>query len=266
MSRIVNIPTRVGETALWLPDLHYPAQDKAAVDIVLQWASRNKPDTTVQLGDCFDTLSLSSHERGSKQILDYGSLAKEADSAKADLARFARYSKRAYIGPGNHEERVYRHINDHPALHGMEWYDPFKKALEGWEVMPARYVAVMGLATLCHGHTLKGSLNKHSAATVLSRYPGQSTFYGHTHRVDQTCNATWVRGEPKEHMAASLGHLADIYQVDYTEDDPWRLGFGVTRFFKLPDGRMGFNFVQHCILRTPKGLVMYSPIDDKVYT
>lgn len=264
-SRVVTIPVRTGERMALMPDMHYPAQDKEAVDIFTRWLSHNRPDSIAGLGDTFDFLSLSSHRRSARQILDAGSIRQEALSAKADLAKFARYTKRRYIGPGNHEERIYAHIDDHPALCGIEWYDLVRDALDGWQTMPQRYVAKAGLATLCHGHTLKGSLNKYSAATVLTRNPGQSVFYGHTHRTDQTANATWRAGEPSEHMAATIGWLGDIDQVEYTEDDPWRLGFGELVFFALPDGRMGFTFHQHNILRTPAGLVLCDIKDGKVY-
>lgn len=264
--RVVNIPVHPGMTIVSPGDMHYPIQDRAAVELMTRFMSDIKPDLFLLQGDTFDTSALSTHPKPADQAMVYGSLESEAESARKDLGRFAKYSKRAFIGPGNHEERVYRFVNDNPGLHGMEWFDRFKSALDGYTLLPRRYLAVLGRATVCHGHTLKGSLNRYSAATVLSRYPGQSTFYGHTHRVDQTCQASWVKGEPVEHMAATLGHMGDIELMDYTEDDPWRLGFGVWRTFRLPDRSTGFTFAQHAILRTSKGLVLHSPLNDKVYS
>lgn len=265
-ARTVNIPVKAKETVLVLPDMHYPVNCKPSTELVLRWAADNRPDTAFQMGDGFDFCSLSSHRRGAKQILDAGSIRAEARSAKADFAKLAKYSKRRFMGPGNHEERIYAHIDEHPALYGIEWYDLVKEALDGWTPLPARYLANMGLASLCHGHTLKGSLNKNSAATVLGRNPGQHTYYGHTHRIDRAGTSTWARGEVHEHEAATLGHLVDLNEVEYTEDDPWRKGFGVIKFFKLPDGRIGHTFTQLCVLSTPAGLVLHCPFTDKVYT
>lgn len=265
-TRTVHLNPPPGITIASMGDPHFPVPDWEALELYVRWCSDVRPDVQVLQGDTFDTASLSDHRRRAKQAMDYGSLNAEAESARRYLARLRRYSKRNLVGPGNHEERVYKHIDDHPALYGMEWWHPFKAALGDWELLPRRYQLVMGRAVLCHGHTLKGALNRYSAATVLARYPGQSTFYGHTHRIDQSSHATWSKGFPLEHMAATIGLMGDIEELDYTDDEPWRLGFGVWQTFRLPDKSVGFTFTQHCILRTARGLVLHSPINDKVYS
>lgn len=234
----------------------------------MRWASDLRPDTVVLQGDTFDTLALCTKTKPAWQMAQYGTLELEARAARPSLRRLAKYTKRGFIGPGNHEERVLRHVDENQALDGLGWDEPFRRALDddGWQVLPAKYKLVLGPAVIQHGHTLKGSLNKYSAATVLARNPGQSTFYGHTHRVDQTANVTWDKGWPAEHMAATLGFLGDIDKFEYTDDEPWRLGFGALKFFRLPTGRPGFTFTQHVILRTRAGLVLHSPLNDKVYT
>jgi len=281
MINLVNIPVQAGDRLVVPGDWHFPLHDPRASDLFIAAVQDLQATIAFLLGDTFDTWSLSKHSKSADHLALYegGALEHEASVGKPYLAAFrAALVKRpnggqpqAYIGPGNHEDRVYDLIDENPGLRGLEWHDPFKDALHGWHTLPRNFDALLANLVITHGDTLDGWGTKTPARAVLERQPGQNTLFGHTHRIDRAVTTTWPKGRAKEHGAWNIGHLQDVDKVNYMHRTKWRLGFAVVDFWQLEDKQsrfgygLGFTVTQHEILRIGKKQVLHSPLTGRTY-
>ena len=107
-----------------------------------------QPDVIIHLGDHWDMNSLSSYDKGTRkaegktyqQDIDAGLDGMEAllrplkdYNAKRRQFKEKQYKPRMVFLLGNHEERIMRHVNANPELHGKCSYDDFKLKEMGWE-------------------------------------------------------------------------------------------------------------------------------------
>lgn len=123
----------------------------------LEWAGKlivdRRPDVIINIGDFWDMPSLSSYDKGTRKAEGRRYL----DDIKAGndamdillgplkrLQRKQRKNKKAVYQPrmifciGNHEERIMRHVNCNPELHGYLSYDNLN--LSDWEVHDFRHI------------------------------------------------------------------------------------------------------------------------------
>lgn len=133
---------------LVIPDTQVKyGQDFEFLRWIGQYIVDKKPDTVVHLGDFADMESLSSYDVGKKSfegkryLLDIEAAHKametlleplKAYNEKAKRNKEKLYKPRLVLTLGNHEERIYRAVNNDPKLEGLLSYDdlPYKD----WEV------------------------------------------------------------------------------------------------------------------------------------
>jgi len=241
---ILHVGVKPGDSAIFWSDVHAPIHDKLAMGLVVQAHRLIRPRLSVAGGDIFDVMALSSHRKAARQQLENGSLAGEADSLAAELDEIARASDYAVILPGNHEGRVERLVDDVPGLHGvLKWHTPFDSVLGLWDCLPTGAAVRLGPLLLCHGHDLAGSLAASPALSVLRNYPGQSTIFGHCHKIDVATRPSLRNGHQVVHGAWTFGHLSDPRRQGYAAAfrGAWQQGFGHIEFWDRGDGRLGFT-------------------------
>ena len=69
------------------------------------------------------------------------------------------------------------------------------------------------------------------AKTVLTHYPGQNTYFGHTHRRDVYTRPTWKDGRKVAHGAWNGGHLQDEKEAGWSGHNAWEQSFGLIHYY-----------------------------------
>lgn len=255
-----------GSRVLIPGDIHFPVEDHHVLDLMIR-AGRDLGVThVVLLGDSFDCWGLSGHRKEAARYWENGRLTEEAEAGRLWLEGMRELVTpgRAFIGPGNHEDRWYDLVDDHPALHGTEWWFPFRDVISGWSVLPRHWRIKAGPLNIEHGDELLGVTTgggKFPAATCLANYPGQNTLFGHTHRIDVCTRPTEKDGELVAHGAWTIGHTSDprrngSYMLG---GHRWEQGFAIVEFFPLSSAKvqtgdgLGFNVHQAHVLRDGRG-------------
>ena len=108
------------QTIVCFGDVHIPFEDKVAVELLLQFISREKPDIVVANGDIADQYEISNFSR---DPLRKASLSSEIEQLRTFLKRLRDVSGGARIVYicGNHEHRFHRYIiNCSPQLAGLK--------------------------------------------------------------------------------------------------------------------------------------------------
>jgi predicted phosphodiesterase len=209
-------------------DIHIPCHDEPAIQAMLDLARDVGVDHVVLQGDTFDTYSLSSYGHEVERVLGRSyTVAQEAAEGQWLHKALLAQAKRVDFIPGNHEFRAKRTIDLNPGLFGHEAVS-IRKLFD----LPEEYVVHdwrsrlrMGSVCIEHGDQLKGTLTQYGAAKVLRDYPDQTTFYGHTHRIDVHRHTSYKDGSPTPRMAASIGHLSRLECHTYVSDPTWQQGF-----------------------------------------
>lgn len=114
-----------------------------------QYIADKQPEVVVHIGDAADLPSLSSYDKG-KRSFEGRRLIKDLDAVKLafkmlmqpiyDLQEQQKkdgvevYNPRLVITLGNHEQRLYRMMDDQPEFDGILGDDPFGYKAHGWEV------------------------------------------------------------------------------------------------------------------------------------
>ena len=106
------------------------------------YIAKKQPDIIVQIGDWFDNAALSSYDRG--QLSAEGRrLAEDIESGNESIriidsyiTSVAGYNPRKVVTLGNHEDRIQRYVNEHPALEGFLGNHLYHFERYGWEVVP----------------------------------------------------------------------------------------------------------------------------------
>ena len=228
-----TLPVEAGDTAIVLNDIHFRSHNKRAMDIIVQFAQDIRPDHTILNGDIHDYNALSKHEKDSKSQVENGALVHEAEASRPYMdALYESTRKRRVYGPGNHEDRWIRFVNDNPGLYGLDWHTPLGASVSRWELLQQDYEIYAGGLTIAHGHNLTGSLTKYPAHSVASNHPRENILFGHCHRIDRHSETLWSNGVPHEHTVWTNGHLQDLSQVSYQKRTKWRYGFSLIRWWE----------------------------------
>lgn len=242
-------------------DIHFDQQDDAALDLMLSVACASGVNSVCLVGDTFESTGISRHGRPARRFRgNAGTIRAEAKAAGPWLSALRRMAGHFRGGPGglhvltgNHEAWWEGVQDDYPGLMDTEWpevYDAhYPGIFEGWHVHDEATSLKFGPLLVTHGHRLRGSLARASAATVLGNYPGQNTLYGHTHRVDISVTPTRKYGVPVRHGAWSVGHMKrqDI-EMESRFVGPLSerhlQGFGLVAFYEVEgDLRFGVDVV-----------------------
>lgn len=241
----------VGDRLLIPGDMHFDRHDQAAIDVMLAVAQGEQINSVVLVGDTFESAGISRHKQMRKASNFRGGAATiKAEGAAAkrtiDTLKALAPANKRHVLTGNHCAWWEDVQDEYPGLMDTEWFELYGDLFDGWHVH-AEYTALkFGTLLVCHGHRLRGSLSKNSAAAVLSNYPGQNTLYGHTHRIDEATTPTFKYGRQSANGAWTIGHLKDR-DIELTDSvlgphsEKHQQGFGLISFFDYGAEHLGFN-------------------------
>ena len=238
-------------TAIALPDIHVPYQDKKSLRAVEQFMSDTQPNYIIYTGDQMDLEMLM---KITKNIPEHTPIHSDYEQFDAIMTRHMKLCPKAKIVfiEGNHEERVRRLIEKHPTYAGsdieLERYFQFKK--RGIEFIPFGKTFKLGKLYYMHGNYY----GIHHAKKTVSAY-GRSIIYGHTHDFQAHTMVTPLDVDDA-HVAKSIGCLC-TRNPNYKKGAPnrWVTGFHIAYF------RQGGYFNDHFIKIT-RGKFIYG---GKVY-
>lgn len=244
-------------------DIHFPLEDSRVLDLMIAAAREMGVTHVLLLGDTFDCWGLSGHHKEAARYWESGRLLEEGAAGRGKLAELRSLVSpgRALIGSGNHENWWYRLVNDVPALHGTEWWFPFREVLKGWSILSRGWRVKAGPLLIEHGDQVQGCEaggGHYPAATALRNYPGQNTLFGHTHRIDSCTRPTEKDGALVAHGAWTIGHTSDPSRngAYMKGGHRWEQGFAVVDFFPLLNDKpwgLGFQVNQARVLRDGRG-------------
>lgn len=190
-----------GRTHLYIPD----SQVKPGVNLdYLEWIGkyivRKRPDVIIHAGDFADMESLSSYDKG-KRTAEGKRVQADIDVAREGWRRLnaplaALQTKQRFLGEpiynprkvitlGNHENRIERHVDANPELHGFLSIESLGLNKYGWEVIPFKTpIVIDGIAYVHYWeNVMTGKPLSGQAATMLKTV-GQSFTMGHRQTLD----------------------------------------------------------------------------------
>ena len=117
-----------------------PSEDIEYMKWIANYIALKQPDIIVHIGDHYDMASLSSYDKG-KLSAEGKRIHEDIKAGDAGLRIIDEYIKsirgynpRKVVCIGNHEERIMRHVQEHPELQGLLSYDILGFKEYGWEV------------------------------------------------------------------------------------------------------------------------------------
>lgn len=170
---------KVYSKILCWPDTHYPFQNKAAVDKMIEFAKENQPDYIVQVGDLFDMYSASKFPRSQNIYTpkEEERLAKEM--ATADWKRLKEACPKAicYQILGNHDVRPAKRVLE--VLPQIEhWAEKYMAELFSFEgvntILDTRELLKIDGILFTHGFLGSGSHKDYYLNHVI---------HGHDHKL-----------------------------------------------------------------------------------
>lgn len=218
----------MNRSVMFMPDLHAPDHDAAALSGFVHALQVVQPDELVILGDFLDCKAPA---RWSKSTAaEYaGTLVGEIEAGKAVLAMIRGvFDGPISFIPGNHEQRITNYVNTYaPAISGLVPSLPDLLEFRTYNVdhRPGTYDVAPGV-TAIHGKLLSSVLGAAGQSAFKERMRhGVSIVQGHSHRL----GVGWDR-QDSSRFWMECGHLADVAKAGYLEfagKANWQHGFGV---------------------------------------
>lgn len=253
--RVKLAKTDPGDVLLIPGDIHFDQQDDAALHVMLLTAQGARVNSVCLIGDTFESAGISRHKsmRAARHFRNgKGTFKSEKEAAEPWLRELKSFTDPGKCNAltGNHEAWWGEVQDEYPGLMDTEWYELYGDLFDGWHLHDEDTSLKYGPLLVSHGHRLRGSLSRNSAATVLGNYPGQNTAYGHTHRIDEATTPTFKYGKPVAHGAWTFGALKDREaELSSPKIGPFAerhaQGFGIVTFFNrngsLDSESLGFE-------------------------
>ena len=218
-----------------ISDLQIPYHHKGAVDGLINFIKRIKPDALACVGDEADLPMVSRWEDGYRG--EYSpAIQSDLDTTRGLLAAFRKAlgdHKPFTLVRSNHTDRLERYIErkapaiaslrglTYPELVGLKelkitWLDKMD------EIAPN--------VLLAHGD--EGSISQVSGMTgfKLMEATGKSVVCGHTHRQGLVWASKGFNGRLESRFAMEVGHLMDMSKAHYLRPRGaanWQMGFGI---------------------------------------
>jgi hypothetical protein len=227
-------------THMMIPD----TQCKPGVSMdYLKWVGKyivdKKPEVIVHIGDHADMPSLSSYDRG-KRTAEGKRVQTDIEASiegmntllqplwqlqQKELAIHGKvlYTPRMVITLGNHEERIMRHVNSNPELHGFLSYDSLKYKEMGWEVYDYLEPVILNGVTYCHfmANPMTGKPYGGQAMNVLKNV-GESFCMGHKQVLDTATRFLPASGKQQWGIIAGACYMHDEGYKGYQGNHHWR--------------------------------------------
>jgi len=213
-------------------DTHIGIHDEAALRTLVECFEREGVDFVVANGDIHDCAAISRHAgKAALARIESGQLAEEAASGRWFIDWLT--TRPCIYGEGNHEDWINQLAVQAGAVGsitvegvlGLPVGKHFQMARNGYQVRAGNLV-------IEHGDALfpRGGGPMHLAASILRRFPDQTTIIGHCHRQD----ASWYttvdnNGAARSHAAFSLGHMSlyDKHQNYAGRAPNWQQGAAI---------------------------------------
>ena len=220
-------------THLMIPDTQCkPNVDMTYLDVLGQYIVDKQPEVIVHIGDHADMPSLSSYDKGKRtaegkrvqhdiesSIEGMNRLLKPLyDLQRQQLEQFGRvlYKPKMVLTLGNHEQRIERHVDANPELHGFLSYDSLRYKDMGWEVYDFLQPVIINGVSYVHymANPMSGKPYGGQAMNVLKNV-GESFCMGHKQTLDiatrflpSSGKQQWaiIAGAYYEHEEAYKGH------------------------------------------------------------
>lgn len=236
------------KTALVLPDLQCPFEDKRTLAVVEKYMAENKWDYLIYMGDFLDYFTISRFNEGKPGNIEGRTIIQELKKGEDVLDRHIKIVRdknpdcEVYYLEGNHEARAYDFTSRFPHLKGLiepenalKFDEKGIKYIRSWTNGETLKI---GKAMFTHGNYT----NLHHAKKMVEAYE-DNIFYGHTH----DCNSfnKTSKGTGKTKVGQSLGCLCDYpKEVDYMKGRPsnWQQAFAVFNF--RDKGYFNYNLVR----------------------
>jgi len=230
---------REGKTHLFIPD----SQVRKGVSLdFLRWIGeyivRKQPDVIVHAGDFADMESLSSYDKGKRTAegkrvqQDIDVTIKAMGILLAPLRKFQQeqrergekvYEPRMVLTLGNHEDRINRHVDANPELHGFLSVDSLKYKEFGWEVIPYLTPIVIDGIAYCHffQNNMTGKPLGGTAMNMLKTI-GTSFTQGHKQTLDVTTRFLPATGQQQWGIVAGAAYTHDEDYKGVQGNKHWR--------------------------------------------
>jgi hypothetical protein len=254
-----NIKPSSGDVLLVPGDIHFDQQDDAALELMVLVALASRVNRICLVGDTFESAGISRHvPLRRRSSVGRGTIRSEYRAAAPWFAQFKAIGVKGCDAlTGNHEAWWRELQEEYPGLSETDWPEVYGDLFDGWHVYAEHTALKFGPLLVCHGHRLRGSLSRASAAAVLANYPGQNTLYGHTHRVDACITPSYKYGQPVRHGAWTIGHLkrSKLELIDPhlgPHSERHLQGFALVSFYEV-EGEMRFNVETVTIDRAESG-------------
>ena len=222
-------------------DLHHPFHDIKAIDACVAFLRSWKPDLIVLPGDYMDFYPLS---RFPKSPARDHSLQDEIDSFLTTKKKIETIGCELKLVDGNHDHRLFRHIQDHPSLYKLRALE-IPRLLElssQWQHYRNQSRLKVGRLIIHHGDLVgRGVSGKYPAKMMLDKMRVTNMF-GHLHKEDIS-RVTEYNGEVTSSYA--VGHMCDLNQVDYVANPNWQQGFATIELDEHGYENVTFRHVVH---------------------
>jgi len=229
------------DTAIVIPDQHFPIQDNSAVKVVLKAIQLVKPSIFINLGDVGEWSSVSSHKykRRKRPPLEYQlpEIEKEIKAVNKQIDKFDKVldevgCKKKFLLAGNHDEWLDAFVLENPFLDQYTFRKACKWDERGYKYHKYNEVLTIGKLSFIHG-AYTGANGGHTRQH-LSRYL-TNIMYGHVHDVGRL-SGTSLAGNIN---AWAMGCLKDMSAENNTwlkgRLHNWSHAFGIVHFYKNGD-------------------------------
>lgn len=225
----------MNKSVMFMPDLHAPHHDEAALAGFVHALTMVRPDELVILGDFIDCHAPARWSKAT--AAEYAdTLPKELETGKAvlNMIRGVFDGPISFI-PGNHEARITTYVTNYaPAVASLVPSLPELLGFSEYQVdyHPGTYDVAPGVIAI-HGKLLSSVLGAAGQSAFKERMRhGVSVVQGHSHRL----GIGWDR-QDRSRFWMECGHLADVSKAGYLDfgHANWQHGFGV---LYVRDGRV----------------------------
>lgn len=249
----------IGEdvTHLMIPDTQCkPNIDMTYLSLIGSYIVDKRPEVIVHIGDHADMPSLSSYDKG-KKASEGRRIQQDIDASIEGmrlllqplyyLQQKQKKNKEKVYRPymaltlGNHEERIIRHVNANPELHGFLSYDNLLYKEMGWDVYDYLQPVIVNGVTYCHfmANPYSGKPYGGTAQNVL-KHVGESFCVGHKQTLDVATRFLPASGKQQWGIIAGACYPHDEDYKGHQGNHHWR---GIVVKHNVKDGSFNPMFV-----------------------
>lgn len=228
-----------GTTHLVIPDTQVrPGISLEYLRWIGEYIVRKQPDVIVHLMDHADMESLSSYDKGKKSAEgkrvseDIAAAIKGMEVLLTPLWNLQEqqrqagekvYKPRLVATLGNHENRIDRHVDANPELHGFLSVDDLKYKEMGWEVVPFLTPIIIDGVSYCHyfPNNMTGKPLTGTAQNMLKTI-GCSFTMGHRQTLDVATRFLPTSGQQQWGLICGAAYVHEEHYKGVQGNHHWR--------------------------------------------